>query len=155
IERAYADGVRVFLEHGPQARCTGWIRQILNEREHLAVALDGADAVRQLRQVVAELVASGTPVQAPALFDRLAVAAARPVRPIRTVRLPAHPPQLRLPGSGEPTVLPRAPQLRDVLPSAQSASTPSGYDNGNGVARAVADQFARVTALHQEFLARQ
>ena len=27
IERAWADGVRVFVEHGPQAQCTGWIRQ--------------------------------------------------------------------------------------------------------------------------------
>lgn len=176
IEQAYADGVRVFLEHGPQARCTGWIRQILAGREHVAVALDGNDAVGQLGQVVAELVAAGTPIRASALLDHLAAAAARPASPARIVRLPAHPPSPRLPGRDEPTVLPRAPRLRDVpvrwclpvpsappaparlsAPSAASAPAGSGVSApvGSDVARAVAEQFARVTVLHREFLARQ
>ena len=61
IERAWADGVRVFIEHGPQAQCTGWIRRILGDRAHLSVALDapGGRGTRQLGQVVAELVAAG------------------------------------------------------------------------------------------------
>ena len=40
IEAAYADGVRIFLEHGPQASCSRWIRDILGDREALVVALD-------------------------------------------------------------------------------------------------------------------
>src|SRR6185436_9604227 len=80
IERAYADGVRVFVEHGPQARCTGWIRQILAGREHVAVALDSSDGVRQLLVASAELVAAGVTVRAEALVDHLAEAAARPTR---------------------------------------------------------------------------
>ena len=32
IERAWADGVRVFVEHGPMAACSGWIRDVLGER---------------------------------------------------------------------------------------------------------------------------
>ena len=42
VERAYADGVRVFVEHGPRGLCTGWIQRILGERDHLAVPLDVA-----------------------------------------------------------------------------------------------------------------
>ena len=40
INRAYADGVRVFVEHGPRQGCTRWISTILQGRPHLAVALD-------------------------------------------------------------------------------------------------------------------
>ena len=43
IQRAYRDGVRVFVEHGPQASCSAWIREILGERkssECVIAALD-------------------------------------------------------------------------------------------------------------------
>jgi acyl transferase domain-containing protein/3-hydroxymyristoyl/3-hydroxydecanoyl-(acyl carrier protein) dehydratase/1-acyl-sn-glycerol-3-phosphate acyltransferase len=40
IERAWADGVRVFVEQGPQAGCSRWIREILGERDAVVVALD-------------------------------------------------------------------------------------------------------------------
>ena len=36
IERAYADGVRVFVEVGPGASCTRMIAAILGDRPHLA-----------------------------------------------------------------------------------------------------------------------
>jgi 3-hydroxymyristoyl/3-hydroxydecanoyl-(acyl carrier protein) dehydratase/3-oxoacyl-(acyl-carrier-protein) synthase/malonyl CoA-acyl carrier protein transacylase len=99
IERAWADGVRVFIEHGPQAQCTGWIRRILGDREHVSIALDapGARATRQLGRAVAELAAAGVPLDAAPLFDRLAAAA--PVATARgeAIRLAAHPPPVRLP----------------------------------------------------------
>ncbi|HRG98813.1 MAG TPA: beta-ketoacyl synthase N-terminal-like domain-containing protein, partial [Polyangiaceae bacterium] len=40
VERAWADGVRVFIEHGPHAGCTKWIDEVLGERPHVAIALD-------------------------------------------------------------------------------------------------------------------
>ncbi|MEV0102390.1 beta-ketoacyl synthase N-terminal-like domain-containing protein, partial [Nocardia sp. NPDC050789] len=40
VERAYADGVRVFVEHGPSSLSTGWIKRILGERDHVAGAHD-------------------------------------------------------------------------------------------------------------------
>jgi acyl transferase domain-containing protein/3-hydroxymyristoyl/3-hydroxydecanoyl-(acyl carrier protein) dehydratase len=38
IERAYQDGVRIFLEMGPHASCTGMINRILDKKPHLAVS---------------------------------------------------------------------------------------------------------------------
>ena len=35
VEAAYADGVRIFVEHGPRNVCSGWIRSILGDRPHL------------------------------------------------------------------------------------------------------------------------
>jgi acyl transferase domain-containing protein len=64
IEQAYADGVRVFVEHGPRGLCSGWIRRILGDREHVAVSLDaaGRDGVRQLANAAAGLIAAGVAV---------------------------------------------------------------------------------------------
>ena len=38
IERAYADGVRIFLEMGPHTSCTGMIKAILKKKPHLALS---------------------------------------------------------------------------------------------------------------------
>jgi acyl transferase domain-containing protein len=136
IERAWADGVRVFIEHGPQAQCTGWIRRILGDREHVSIALDApaGQATRQLCRVATELAAAGVAADTAALFDRLA-AAAPPVRPTaETIRLAAHPPPLRLPAvpvSSGPAVatagvLPRAPRLMPVADSYIAAPDRNG-----------------------------
>ena len=38
IKKAYEDGIRIFLELGPHASCTGMIRSILEDRPHAAVS---------------------------------------------------------------------------------------------------------------------
>jgi acyl transferase domain-containing protein len=78
IEQAWADGVRVFLEHGPRGLCSGWIRRILGEREHVAVSLDaaGRDGVRQLAHAAAWLIAAGVAVDRTALDLALGTEAA-------------------------------------------------------------------------------
>jgi acyl transferase domain-containing protein len=43
VEAAYADGVRVFVEHGPRSVLTSAVKRILADRPHLAVALDRRD----------------------------------------------------------------------------------------------------------------
>jgi 3-hydroxymyristoyl/3-hydroxydecanoyl-(acyl carrier protein) dehydratase len=106
IERAWRDGVRVFIEHGPGAQCAGWIRRILGERDHLAVAMDAAqgNGLWPLSTVVAELEAAGVDVRTDAL--RLPT---RPVSDGPTISIPA-----RLPAPEFPalyTVLERAPDL--------------------------------------------
>ena len=148
IERAWADGVRVFIEHGPQGQCTGWIRRILGSRDHVAVALDaaGGQALRQMCLAVAELVAAGVPVDAAAFFGHLRKAAGgketagrRPAGRV-LIQLPAHPPVLRLPGLPTPTAaMPRAPELRPVLDGYVPAAADTAYPRMEDVAGAVPD----------------
>ncbi|MEV3948632.1 beta-ketoacyl synthase N-terminal-like domain-containing protein [Streptomyces halstedii] len=122
VEQAWADGVRVFVEHGPRRLCTGWIKRVLGDRDHVSVALDapGDTGLRQLSLAVAELVAAGVPVEAGELFARLAAAAHLVPEPGPSVTVPVPgPPRLPPP---EPAVvtLPRAPELAPV-PDGQPA----------------------------------
>jgi len=72
VEQAYKDGVRVFVEHGPQGGLTASIRRILGDREHVAVSLDllSADALRQAAHAVAQLIAAGASPDLTKVFDR-------------------------------------------------------------------------------------
>lgn len=142
INRAWDDGVRVFIEHGPGAQCTGWIRRILGDREHVAVALDAAqgDGLWPLSTVVAELAAAGVGVQTDALPGLFA---ARQSGNGPTLTMPA-----RLPAPAFPpvyTVLPRAPELIP-MPAATDAPNP---------AAAMIALRALVTATHQQHLTLQ
>ncbi len=89
VRRAWEDGVRVFVELGPKGLCANWVRQVLGEREHLAVALDapGVGGIRQLLRAVAGLTAAGVRMDVPALLDRLV---RPPLHPVRPVPLIAH-----------------------------------------------------------------
>ncbi len=40
VEKVYQDGARIFIELGANATCTGWIGQILKDKEHLALSMD-------------------------------------------------------------------------------------------------------------------
>jgi acyl transferase domain-containing protein len=101
VNAAWQDGVRIFVEQGPRNVCSGWIRSILGERDHLVVALDRQqNGVEQLLDAVAQLVAAGVAVD----YQRLAAALAVPVQapepaaaPRRMLSLPAHYPPVSLP----------------------------------------------------------
>ncbi|QQC92399.1 beta-ketoacyl synthase N-terminal-like domain-containing protein [Streptomyces alfalfae] len=93
VLRAWEDGVRVFIEHGPRGTCTEWITAILGEREHLAIALDSPDRhnLDHLMSGLAELTAVGVHVDHDALFRLLP----EPPRTAsgegpRELRIPAH-----------------------------------------------------------------
>jgi acyl transferase domain-containing protein/3-hydroxymyristoyl/3-hydroxydecanoyl-(acyl carrier protein) dehydratase len=113
IERAWQDGVRVFVEQGPAAQCTNWIHRILGDREHVAVALDTVrdQSLWSLSAAVAELAAAGVPVRHDALAAYLATSDARP-KPSRgaTISLPK-----RLPA---PVLEQAAPQYSPSVNSA-------------------------------------
>ncbi|NJQ14289.1 beta-ketoacyl synthase N-terminal-like domain-containing protein [Streptomyces bohaiensis] len=70
VDAAHQRGYRYFIEVGPSATCTRWVRETLGDRPHLAVAVDrrGADTVRPLAELVARLVAHGLPVRLSALL---------------------------------------------------------------------------------------
>ncbi|MEI6413352.1 MAG: hypothetical protein WCP34_03690 [Pseudomonadota bacterium] len=73
IRRAWDDGVRVFIEHGPQGGCASSIRRTLMDREHLAVSLDlrGESSLLQLLRTAGELLAGGVSFDVDALNRRL------------------------------------------------------------------------------------
>ena len=126
IERAWADGVRVFVEHGPRGLCSKWIGQILGDREHLAVALDASDgpAVPQLSSAIAELLAAGVPVAADRLYDHLDGAQRRNGSahlPSPARDLPAPPAE---PGPPAQTMAP-APWTQPVLDYLAAPPTPA------------------------------
>ena len=73
INKAYADGVRVFVEHGPRQGCTRWISTILHGRPHLAVALDvdPATSLPTAIDAATRLFAAGVDVNLQRLIDSL------------------------------------------------------------------------------------
>jgi len=121
VEAAWQDGVRIFVEHGPRALCTGWIGQILGDREHLALALDRpGDPLGQLVETVAVLVAAGVPVDTSKLFE------AAPDEPLKPLRFAAHAPPIVLPAlrsaaDDGPQLMAAAPWLPPVI-AAQTAA---------------------------------
>jgi acyl transferase domain-containing protein/3-hydroxymyristoyl/3-hydroxydecanoyl-(acyl carrier protein) dehydratase/1-acyl-sn-glycerol-3-phosphate acyltransferase len=97
---AWEDGVRVFVEHGPQAACGRWIRSILGEREALVVSLDRkGQGLEATLDAVAALVAAGVSVRAGALeeLDGLLRAAAPSPVTGRRLAFPSHPPRVAIP----------------------------------------------------------
>jgi acyl transferase domain-containing protein/3-hydroxymyristoyl/3-hydroxydecanoyl-(acyl carrier protein) dehydratase len=166
VERAFADGVRVFIEHGPRGLCTSWIRRTLGDRDdYLAIALDPANGndVRHLRRVVAELVAAGIPVAAGAVLAGR-TPAARPAGPVLAV--PAHLPPVQppvpapTPGSAEAEVMAAAPVLPPVQPAIQPApgATPVPVATPVRVPQlvpAVTETHRRLVELHRGYLLTQ
>jgi acyl transferase domain-containing protein/3-hydroxymyristoyl/3-hydroxydecanoyl-(acyl carrier protein) dehydratase/1-acyl-sn-glycerol-3-phosphate acyltransferase len=124
IQRAWQDGVRVFVEHGPRDGCTKWIDAILGPREHLAVALDrgtlgGRTSLDHAVHAAAQLAAAGVEVDVTALNARLQAGwPDAPVidagKPTRTY--PAHPEPVVLPPLRAAPVLP-APQIMAPAPA--------------------------------------
>ncbi len=70
IEALYREGVRVFVEVGPQGVLTGLIGQILGDRPHLAAASNrrGRDDLVQLEHLLAQLLAHGQELSLDLLF---------------------------------------------------------------------------------------
>ncbi|MCO4774036.1 MAG: type I polyketide synthase, partial [Deltaproteobacteria bacterium] len=70
VRAAWDDGVRVFVECGPQGSCTRMIQQILEDRPHVAVTAcrRGRDGVHNLLDAVARLLEAGVSVDLDALY---------------------------------------------------------------------------------------
>ena len=89
VRRAYADGVRAFVEVGPGGSCTRMIGSILADAPHLAVTALPSDRepVAAFLGVLARLVAERFPVDLGALYGPPTAEPARP-DPRRVVRVP-------------------------------------------------------------------
>ncbi|MEO8025495.1 MAG: beta-ketoacyl synthase N-terminal-like domain-containing protein [Bryobacteraceae bacterium] len=149
IRQAWEDGVRVFVEHGARGSCASWIRKILGDREHLAVALDSpvADALTQAIDAAAQLVVAGVDIDLANVFERLRAIAPAPSKP--RLRIPAHPPQVVLSAA-----MPASE--RDVSPGVLAAQPkPAGPLNpmqGHGSISQFEKQVDILRTHHSEFL---
>ncbi|RZB32385.1 MAG: hypothetical protein SRB2_04390 [Desulfobacteraceae bacterium Eth-SRB2] len=76
IEQAYQDGVRIFLEMGPHASCTGMINRILDEKPHLAVSacFRGEDEYLSILKFLGTLIAERMGVDFEKLYGNHAYA---------------------------------------------------------------------------------
>ncbi len=72
VEKAWNDGVRIFVEHGPRDNCTRWIRRILGDREHAAISMDrfGESSLIQVIHAMAQLIATGIHIDHRAITER-------------------------------------------------------------------------------------
>jgi len=70
IDQAYEDGIRIFLEMGPHASCTGMIKTILREKPHLAVSAccRGEDDPLTILKFLGALISERVPVDLDKLY---------------------------------------------------------------------------------------
>jgi acyl transferase domain-containing protein len=73
IKNAWDDGVRIFIEHGPQGLCSYWIKEILGDRDYLVTHFDqmARPPLAQIMHVIAELIAAGVDVNYQAFSARV------------------------------------------------------------------------------------
>ncbi|HEY63310.1 MAG TPA: SDR family NAD(P)-dependent oxidoreductase [Caldilineae bacterium] len=82
IEAMYEMGARVFIEAGPRDILSGLVRQILEGRPHLAVAIDTrGPGLLSLQKALGQLIAAGIDVRLDPLFEGRRVARLDLARP--------------------------------------------------------------------------
>jgi acyl transferase domain-containing protein/3-hydroxymyristoyl/3-hydroxydecanoyl-(acyl carrier protein) dehydratase/1-acyl-sn-glycerol-3-phosphate acyltransferase len=165
IEQAYADGVRVFVEHGPRAVCTRWIRKILGKREAVVVALDRPGAsIEAALEAATTLAAAGVECN----VDRLRAMLGKR-RSGSTLLFETHPRPIVLPRRPEPAMqtmipAPKLPPVDAPSPMLETRRAEVAPQNSSPIAAAYRAQVEELgrrqrefveqqTALHQQFLA--
>jgi acyl transferase domain-containing protein/3-hydroxymyristoyl/3-hydroxydecanoyl-(acyl carrier protein) dehydratase len=153
VERAWADGARIFIEHGPSGGCAEWIGQTLGDREHLAIALDGPGAsdVDALAFAVAALIAAGVEVDDARLAERFAAARGRAGGDRgRTLSIAAHPPATT-PSAPTPEIMitPAPAPVPAITPEPVPIPVPARIHRA---ANPVLAHHALVGARHLDFL---
>ncbi len=121
IEQAWADGVRVFVEHGPGGSCARWISDVLGPQRRAQAAIVSFDRKGQgawgAVEAAAALLAAGVPVRLEALLSRL-TAPARLDPLAGPLSIPLHfpaPARAAQPATTELHVMKPAPTLPSVL----------------------------------------
>jgi acyl transferase domain-containing protein/phosphopantetheinyl transferase len=71
IENMYRDGVRIFIEVGPRSNLTGFVNDILNGKEALAISCNNhrRSGITQLHHLLGHLYASGVDMQLNRLYQ--------------------------------------------------------------------------------------
>ncbi|MEM6963360.1 MAG: beta-ketoacyl synthase N-terminal-like domain-containing protein [Bacteroidota bacterium] len=70
VNTLFENNARIFIEVGANATCTGWIKDILKGKEHLAVSIDqkGKSDAQAIIEMLAQLVSHGVGVDLSALY---------------------------------------------------------------------------------------
>ncbi|PMB30543.1 type I polyketide synthase [Fischerella thermalis] len=93
INAMYADGARIFVELGPKHVLTNLVGQILAQKEHTAVSLDGqGGGLRGLLMALGTLFVRGVHIKLTALFDGRDVQNLNLAKLVELTRKPALPP---------------------------------------------------------------
>ncbi len=124
IEQAYEDGIRIFLEMGPHASCTGMIKTILHEKPHLAVSAccRGEDDPLTILKFLGTLISERVPVD----LDKLYGIDAYPPTVSETLKGKSGPQIKRVVGGKTPS--PSLPETADET----QRSKASGEKRANG-----------------------
>lgn len=139
IGRAYEDGLRVFVELGPQASCARMIDKILADRPHAArpACVRGQDAAGALLRLLARLLAERAPVDLDALYGRETLAAGhrdrtdarKPVKAQLSAPVPSpldwRPAALPPVAATVAAAVPTAPRVPPPFPAPASATGPA------------------------------
>ena len=152
VERAYADGVRAFVEIGPGASCTRMIRTILADRPHLARAVcpSGESEYSTYLRTLSNLYAEGFDVDLAALYGGQNRAIAREAgRPRPSIRIPVGVPPVRLPQGGSSAHSDPIPDTPRPAPVLDSFADPLPLTN---LVSALAEHRAGLAAAHAAYL---
>jgi acyl transferase domain-containing protein/3-hydroxymyristoyl/3-hydroxydecanoyl-(acyl carrier protein) dehydratase len=166
VERAWADGVRIFIEHGPRNHLTTAVTAILRDRPHLALALDvaGRSSLTQAAEVSAALWSAGVSIRsdvfpAPAVTrspvpTRMQFALRRP--PIRLPALSTAPePVVAAPVPVPASVVRVLPSAPELLPVAATVALAGVAAVAREAATPGERMFAAIHRAHREYLDRQ
>ncbi|NEB03417.1 beta-ketoacyl synthase N-terminal-like domain-containing protein [Streptomyces sp. SID13726] len=142
VHAAYESGYRYFIEVGPGATCTRWIRETLGDAPHMAACVDrrGTSATTPLAHLAARLVGHGLPVDLTALLD--AAPTDRPAVASRPRRLP----KVRV-GGGEPIPVRVAREAAAVLSAGRGASAAAEGEREADLAAGLVGTPARAAGL--------
>ncbi|MGB6010146.1 MAG: beta-ketoacyl synthase N-terminal-like domain-containing protein, partial [Desulfobacterales bacterium] len=120
IDQAYEDGIRIFLEMGPHAACTGMIKTILHEKPHLAVSAccRGEDDPLTILKFLGTLISERVPVD----LDKLYGIDAYPPTVSETLKGKSGPQIKRVVGGKTPS--PSLPETADGTQRSKEGSVP-------------------------------
>ena len=121
INQAYADGVRIFVEHGPRSALRPWINATLGDRPHHVVSLDDGNphSLQSVARAIAQLKSIGVDVDHQRYNQRLQEIADHRFHASRTdertLYFPAHPTPVELSATSSPKP-PRPPMNNHATP---------------------------------------
>ncbi len=161
VQKAYAEGIRIFLEVGPHSSCTRMIDEILGDRPHLAVAANRREESEPLTlmKAVATLAAAGIDIDLDPFYgglEKTRAAGADGKRKVIEISvgkgpLPLKPPPERTLSSDHgKTPAPPLPSVETV--EAPTVSTGTADIEFSAIIQQLNETVEATTRVHEQFL---